>query len=133
VLNDIADKLQIKELLGKSAKHIFMLVYIQLIKRKPIYQLLEFIEHTTLKEILGLEKLVDKDFYKALDNIDEFNFSEIEDKIFKKLSSISSIEASKKALVLDVTDTYFSGIDAVRKGKDGKYSKLIQIALAVTK
>jgi len=136
VLDDIADRLQIKELLGKSSKHILMLVYIQLIKRKPIYQLPEYIEHTTLKEILGLEKLVDKDFYKALDNFDELDFSEIEDKIFKTLSSISSIEANKKALVLDVTDTYFNGIDAdwkLRKGKDGKYSKLIQIALAVTK
>jgi hypothetical protein len=42
----------------------------------------------------------------------------------------------RKALVLDVTDTYFAGSQADwkgRKGKDGKYGKLIQIALAVTK
>ncbi len=37
--------------------------------------------------------------------------------------------------MLDITDTYFAGSGAdwkARRGKDGKYEKLIQIALAVT-
>jgi len=61
------------------------------------------------------------------------DFTNIEDKIFTELSSQRK---ERKAMVLDVTDTYFNGSQAdwkARKGKDGKYDKLVQVALAVTK
>ena len=105
----------------------------QLLDHKGIYKLPESIEHTALKEILGIEKLVDKHLYDALDNLEELNFDIIEKSILDRLLK-ERIE--KKALILDVTDTYFNGSQAnwkSRRGKDGKYNKLLQIALAVTK
>lgn len=133
VIDEIAKKLSLYELLGDKSKYILLLVYTQLISRKPIYKLPAYLEQTALKEILGLEKIIDKQLYEAIDQLDEIEFSDIEKKIFEKLSY--NIK-DRKALLVDVTDTYFNGSQAdwkSRRGKDGKYSKLIQIALAVTK
>ena len=133
VLHRIAQKLGLPALLGDDAKHILLLVYTQLLTRKPIYKLPEYVEHTSLKELLGLEKLVDKKLYEALDNLEELNFDVVEEEIF---SILSAQRKERKAMVLDVTDTYFNGSQAdwkARKGKDGKYDKLVQISLAVTK
>ena len=60
VLHCIAAKLGIPALLGSDAKFILLLVYTQLVTRKPIYKLPEYVQHTTLQELLGIEKLVDK-------------------------------------------------------------------------
>ena len=133
VLHQIALKLELDKLLGPHAKYILLLVYSQLISRKSFYKLPEYVEQTSLKELLGIDKLVDKHLYEALDMLEELDFMPIEDRVF---SLLSQQRKERKALVLDVTDTYFNGADAewkARKGKDGKYDKLLQIALAVTK
>jgi transposase len=133
VLHEIAQKLGLMNILGDKSKYILLLVYTQLITRKPIYKLPDYIEHTALKELLGLDKIIDKQLFEALDELEDLNFNFIETKLFENLSKQRE---EKNALVLDVTDTYFNGCDAdwkSRKGKDGKYDKLIQIALAVTK
>ena len=133
ILDEIAKRLSLDKLLGDKSKYILLLVYTQLISRKPIYKLPAYVEQTALKEILGLEKIIDKQLYEAIDQLDEIEFSDIEKKIFEKLSEDNK---DRKALLVDVTDTYFNGSQAdwkSRRGKDGKYSKLIQIALAVTK
>jgi transposase len=85
-----------------------------------------------LKELLGLEKIVDKSLYEALDALEELDFSSIEHKIFEQFKSLHN---DNEAIILDVTDTYFAGSQAdwkARKGKDGRYDKLLQIALTVT-
>lgn len=133
ILHDIALKLGLPKLLGKASSHILLMVYAQLLTRKSIYKLPEHVEQTCVKEILDLNKLVSKDLYEALDWLEELDFTEIENRIFDALSNHRN---ERKALVLDITDTYFSGSQAdwkARKGKDGKYDKLIQISLAVTK
>lgn len=133
VLHEIAKKLGLPDLLGPAAKYILLLVYSQIIARKPIYKLPDYVEQTALMEILGIDKLVDKDMYSALDDLEELCFSNIEEKIF---DTLSAHRKERKGMVIDVTDTYFNGSQAdwkARKGKDGKYDKLIQIALAVTK
>jgi len=133
VLHQIALKLELDKLLGSHSKYILLLVYSQLISRKPLYKLPEYVEQTALKELLGIDKLIDKQLYEALDMLEELEFTAIEDRLF----SILSLERKeRKAMVLDVTDTYFNGTNAdwkARKGKDGKYDKLLQIALAVTR
>jgi transposase len=132
VLHCIAEKLGLPVLLGNDAKFILLLVYTQLITRKAIYKLPEYIEYTALKEILGIDKLADKQLYEALDKLEELDFTNVEAKVF---TALSSERKEHKAMVLDVTDTYFNGSQAdwkARKGKDGKYDKLVQIALAVT-
>lgn len=133
ILHGISKELGLTEVLGKYAKYILLLVYTQIISRKSIYRLPEYIEQTTLKELLGIEKIIDKDLYNALDELEDLDFKEIEIKIFERLSLKGK---EKNALILDITDTYFAGSEAFwkeRKGKDGKYDKLLQIALAVTK
>lgn len=133
VLHDIALKLELPAILGEISSYILLLVYTQIISRKPLYKIPEYLEQTSLKELLKIDKLIDKNLYMALDELEELDFSLIEGKIFEKLNLQKK---ENKALVLDVTDTYFSGSRAdwkSRKGKDGKYSKLLQIALAVTK
>ncbi len=132
-LHDLAGQLEMTELFGDASKYILLLVYTQIIARKSLYKLPEHIENTVLKELLSIDKLADKHLYEALDKLEEMDFSVIEQRLFKKLSAGKQ---EKTALVLDITDTYFSGSQAEwksRKGKDGKYGKLIQIALAVTK
>ena len=133
LVHTIGKKLGLDVLLGTDAKYILLLVYTQMITRKALYKLPEYIEHTTLKEILGLDKLVEKQLYEAMDRLEDLDFCTIEDKIF---SVLAAERKEKKAMVIDVTDTYFNGYEAdwkSRKGKDGKYDKLVQIALAVTK
>ena len=132
-MHQIALKLELDKLLGANAKYILLLVYSQLISRKSLYKLPEHVEQTALKELLGIDKLVDKQLYEALDKLEALEFMTIEDRLF---SILSQERKERKAMVLDVTDTYFNGSNAewkARKGKDGKYDKLLQIALAVTK
>lgn len=83
VLHEIIVKLGLPELLGTEAKYILLLVYTQIITRKPIYRLPEYADHTALKEILKLNKSVNKNLYNALDELEELNFSTIEDNFFK--------------------------------------------------
>lgn len=104
-----------------------------LICKGSILRVSKWIEHSTIKEVLGLEELSTEMLYTALDHLDECDFEKIEQSIFgfwKKLDP-----ADNKSFVLDVTDTYYNGkhVDSsVRKGKDGRISKLIQIGLGVS-
>lgn len=133
VLHEIAVKLKIPELLGEELRTILLLVYTQMITRKSINALPAYVEQTALKELLGIEKLVNEDLYNALDKLDALNFALVEREV---LSALQEGMEEEDALILDVTDTYFKGKRAdwkSRKGKDGKVGKLIQVALAVTK
>jgi len=71
--------------------------------------------------------------YNALDYLEECNFNKIEQSIFEYWKKL--YPSDNKSYVLDVTDTYYNGRhddSSVRKGKDGKVSKLIQIGLGVS-
>ncbi len=105
-LHDLAGQLEMTKLFGDASKYILLLVYTQIIARKSLYKLPEHIENTVLKELLSIDKLVDKHLYEALDKLEEMDFSVIEQRLFKKLSAEKQ---EKTALVLDITDTYFSG------------------------
>lgn len=133
ILHEIASRIGIPDLLGEYGKYILLLVYTQIVCRKPLYKIPEYIEQTALKELLRIEKIIDKNLYTALDELEELDFTGIESQIYRNLRIRGS---RKEALVIDVTDTYFSGSQAdwkSRRGKDGQYGKLLQIALAVTK
>lgn len=133
ILHYISKQLMIPELLGEKLKSILVLVYTQLLTHKPLYKIPEYAEHTAIKEIVGVDKLVDKQLFESLDDLDEMNFNRIEEVIYDQFSILRK---EKKVLILDVTDTYFNGSQVewkARRGKDGKYDKLVQIALAVTK
>ena len=133
VLHEAAQELGLEGMLGEDMRQILLLVYTQLADRCAMHRLPEKAEQIALKEILGLEKLVDKHLYEALESLEELDFGRIEQEV---LGRLLGGRPERKALILDVTDTYFSGSQAhwkPRKGKQGKFAKLVQIALAVTR
>lgn len=80
---------------------------------------------------LGMQEVSTGKLYKSLSEINELGFTEIEDKIS---SIFMGLEKNRSTVVIDVTDTYFTGdsLDSMpRKGKEGRIKKLMQIALAV--
>ena len=133
VLHQLALSLNLNYLLGKHNKPIIALLIAHLICKGSILRVSKWIEHSTIKEVLGLNELTTEMLYNALDYLDECNFDKIEQSIFEFWSKIDP--GDNKSFVLDVTDTYYNGkhdSSSVRKGKDGKISKLIQIGLGVS-
>ena len=133
VLHQLALSLNLNYLLGKHSKSILALLIAHLICKGSILRVSKWIEHSTIKEVLGLNELTTEMLYNALDYLDECNFDKIEQSIFETWLKLDPTD--NKSFVLDVTDTYYTGKyddSSVRKGKDGKISKLIQIGLGVS-
>lgn len=133
VLHQLAIELKLNYLLGKHHKAIIALLIAHLICKGSILRVSKWIENSTIKEVLGLEELTTEMLYNALDYLDECNFDIVEQSIFEYWAEIDPTD--KGSFVLDVTDTYYNGkgdSSSLRKGKDGKVSKLIQIGLGVT-
>jgi transposase len=131
-LDAISKQIELPDILGKKSKQIMALVYSHLLERVSIYKVPEWIEKTEILNILKLKKISSKDLYESLYSLSEINFDAIQKTITKYFKQY---EDNNKTAVLDITDTYFNGSRAnwkSRRGKDGKYDKLIQIALAVS-
>lgn len=131
-VDTIAKRLEIPEFLGTNFKYLLSLIYSHLIKKVSVYKLPEWAEKTEIANILKLRKISAKDLYTAIEKFSTMDFGIIQKMLAEKFRSI---ESDNRIAVLDITDTYFNGKDAdwkSRRGKDGKYNKLIQIALAVT-
>ena len=131
-VDTIARTLEIPDFLGTHSKYLLSLIYSHLIKKVSVYKLPEWAEKTEIANILKLKKITAKDLYTAIEKFAEMDFEIIQKMLAEKFRAI---EDDNRIAVLDITDTYFNGKDAdwkSRRGKDGKYDKLIQIALAVT-
>lgn len=131
-VDSIARTLELPDFLGTNFKYILALVYSHLINKVSIYKLPEWSEKTEIAKILKLKKITSKDLYQSIEK-----FSEIDFEILQRTlaNTFRDIEQDNRIAVLDITDTYFNGKEAdwkSRRGKDGKYDKLVQIALAVT-
>jgi len=133
VVDKIAEELELKKILGEKSKFILTFVYSHLTERPSIKKMEEWLQNTEILDILKIKNISTKNLYETLSFVDtEMNFEKIESQIFKKFDEI---ESNDKAVVIDITDTYLNGSkikSKARRGKDGKYKKLIQIALAVT-
>jgi len=128
-IDKIAEELKIKEI---SYKPALSLAYSQLLERRSINKLEDWMRYTEIPEVLGIELPTVKELYESLADINEEDFEKINEKMF---SIFESYENIKESAIIDVTDTYFSGTNVNikrRKGKDKKISKLIQIGLAVS-
>ena len=128
-IDRIAEELRLKSL---PYPYILALVYSQLLEKRSINKLEEWMRFTEIPEILGLDKVSVKKLYGSLTDINEEDFENINDEMN---SIFRSYEKTTDAAIVDVTDTYFSGTHfniKKRKGKDGKISKLIQVGLAVS-
>jgi transposase len=133
VLYQLAVELRLNYLLGKHHKPIIILLIAHLICKSGIFKVSKWIEHSTIREVVGLADISTDMLYNALDHLEECNFDNIEQQIFEYWLKISPED--NRSFVLDVTDTYYNGRhdkSSVRKGKDGKVSKLIQIGLGVS-
>ena len=128
-IDKIAEELKLKEI---QYKHALSLVYSQLLEKRSINKLENWIRYTEIPEVLGIENPTMKDLYESLADINEEDFEKINEKMFSVFEYYENI---KESAVIDVTDTYFAGSKInikKRKGKDGQISKLIQVGLAVS-
>jgi len=128
-IDKIAEELKLKEIRYKPA---LSLAYSQLLERRSINKLEDWMRYTEIPEVLGIKLPSVKELYESLADINGDDFEKINEKMF---SIFELYENIKESAIIDVTDTYFSGNNVNikrRKGKDKKISKLIQIGLAVS-
>ncbi|MGC8581308.1 MAG: transposase [Thermoplasmata archaeon] len=129
IVHRISSKLGINEMIPKNA---LVMVYSQLLDRPAINRMPEYLQETEILRYLGIEKIDTANLYKSLQKINDMDFSAIEDNL---ADLFLNIENENKSVIIDVTDTYFTGdsLDSKpRKGKEGRIKKLIQIVLVVT-
>ena len=128
-IDKLAEQLTIKSI---NNKYLLSLIYSQLLEKRSINKLEDWMRYTEIPEVLGIELPSVKELYESLADINEEDFEKINEKMFSVFESYENI---KESAIIDVTDTYFSGANVNikrRKGKDKKISKLIQIGLAVS-
>jgi len=136
VVDKLAKELSLNNIFDKYNKEILLLVYSHLIETNlSISQIQNWVETTYLDKLLKIENLSSKRIYKSLDYLSGIDFSKVEERIYQIFKD--RIE-NEQAVILDVTDTYFTDknsylCDKPRRGKDGKYRKLVQISLAINK
>jgi transposase len=130
IIDHIATQLGLKQHLPPST---LILVYGQLLDRPSINKMEQWLNQTDILKTLEIENITTTQLYNALEQIQDLDFTKIEETIATHLPKEK--EQDKNALVIDITDTYFEGEkrkEKPRRGKDGKVRKLLQIALAVT-
>ncbi len=128
-IDKIAEELRLKEV---SFKPALSLAYSQLLEKRSISRIEDWMRYTEIPNVLGINPPSVKELYESLADINEEDFEKINEKMFSVFESYENI---KESAIIDITDTYFSGTNfniKKRKGKDGKISKLIQIGLAVS-
>ena len=128
-IDKLAEQLTIKSI---KNKYLLSLIYSQLLEKRSINKIEEWIEYTEIPEILKIDKLSTKDLYESLTEVPEGEFISIDKNMHVIFNQIEDI---KDVAVIDVTDTYFEGnsLDIKkRKGKDGKVRRLVQIGLATS-
>lgn len=133
VIYQLCKQLNLHYLLGKHHKAIIALLIAHLVCKGSILRISEWIDQSTIKETVGLDEITTDMLYNSLDYLESFDFDKIEQALYEHWNVIAP--ADNKAYVLDVTDTYYNGREyksSLRRGKDGKVSKLIQIGLAVS-
>jgi len=128
-IDSIAKELGITSI---NNKHFLALIYSQLLEKRSISKLEDWLRFTEIPSVLGISDVSTKELYESLTDISDEEFERIDSEmhhIFTKYDD--SIDVA----VIDVTDTYFEGDSEEiqrRKGKDGKVKKLLQVGLAVS-
>ena len=128
IVDQLAAQLGLKQMLPPAT---LILAYGQLLDRPSINKMEQWLSETDILETLNIERITTTQLYEALEQLQDVDFSKIEENIAAQLSQ----HEGKRSLVIDVTDTYFEGEsleEEPRRCKDGKVKKLVQIALAVT-
>ena len=130
IIDHLTTQLGLKQLLPPNA---LILTYGQLLDRPSINKMEQWLNQTNILKTLGIENITTTQLYNTLEQIQDLDFSKIEETIVTHLPKEKGQE--KRSLIIDITDTYFEGEtrkEKPRRGKDGKVKKLVQIVLAVT-
>ena len=125
----ISSRIGINTLVSKSA---LVMVYSQLLDRPAINRMEEYLQETEILRYLDIQNISTQDLYESLEEINDMDFPALEEKL---ASFFLDVEKERRSVIIDVTDTYFTGdsLDSrPRKGKEGRIKKLMQIALVVT-
>jgi transposase len=136
VLDHIAKRIGLPEVLGPFAREILTLVYAHCLDFKSINKMERWFQRTDLNMILGLEDLTEARLLSAMDALEELDVIAIQRKIFQ--SARESYRLGNRGVIYDVTNTYFYGkqcpLAKFGKDKEGvKGRHLIQIGLGVTR
>ena len=129
VVHRISSRLGINAMIPGNAS---VMVYSQLLDRPAINRMPEYLRETEILRYLGIESIDTVDLYESLQEINDVDFSAMEEKL---ASLFLGIEKERRSVIVDVTDTYFTGdsLDSrPGEGKEGRIKKLMQIALVVT-
>ncbi len=129
VVHRISSRLGINAMIPGNAS---VMVYSQLLDRPAINRMSEYLRETEILRYIGIESIDTVDLYESLQEINDVDLSVMEEKL---ASLFLGIEKERRSVIVDVTDTYFTGdsLDSrPRKGKEGRIKKLMQIALVVT-
>jgi len=128
----VAERLGMRQLLGEHGPYILSFVYSHLLERPSIRKLEEWFGGTEIPQLLGLREITTGRLYETLGHLSGVNFEQVEEAILERLRGY---ERDGRSAIIDVTDTYFEGgslAERSRRGKDGKFRKLLQIGLGVT-
>jgi transposase len=133
-IHSIACELGFDNLFEEKSNYILLMVYSHLVEKLSINKMKDWLHQTELPALLNITNIGTNTLYQVLDYLDYLNWDDINNKIVNQWYTKYK-EPKDSSIIIDVTDTYFNGFNAEwkkRKGKDGKYDKLIQIGLAVT-
>jgi transposase len=136
VLDYLAKKCGLPELLGDRALEILAMVYAHCLDYKSINRMKQWFERTDLALMLPLDGVTEERLLEALDSLEGMNTIDLQRRIFDKAASVFRIPVS--GILYDVTNTYLYGknCDLGKYGHDKEGVKgrpLIQVGLAVTK
>lgn len=136
VLDHLAKKIQLHELLGPCALEMLAMVYAHCLDYKSINQMERWFDRTDLAMLLPLEAVSEQRLLDALDSLQSMDAQALQKRIFANVTDMFHIPVS--GILYDVTNTYLYG----KKCPLGKYGHdkegvkgrpLIQVGLAVTK
>lgn len=133
-VHSVACELGLDTLFGEHSNYILLMVYSHLVEKLSINKMKDWIKKTELPALLNITDIGSNTLYQVLDYLEFLNWDKVNDVIIKQWFTKYK-ESKDSAIIIDVTDTYFNGSEAEwkkRKGKDGKYDKLVQIGLAVS-
>lgn len=136
VLDCLAKKIGLPELLGDRAREILAMVYAHCLDYKSINRMEQWFERTDLALMLPLEGVTEERLLEALDSLEAMDATGLQQRLFGRSTAAFNIPVS--GILYDVTNTYLYGknCDLGKYGHDKEGVKgrpLIQVGLAVTK
>jgi transposase len=136
VLDYLAKKIGLVELLGDRSKEILSMVYAHCMDYRSINRMKQWFERTDLAMLLPLEGVTEERLLGALDSLETMDARGLQQRIFE--NTVKAFRIPVSGILYDVTNTYLCGkrCPMGKRGHDKEGVKgrpLVQIGLAVTR